>query len=180
MNLTMRGSPSHGLAVRHCSHPKGIPVFRRHTFDPFPWLLGLVAVGVVGLIVWLVAITPGPNYAGTGNRFDITATVTDITDESVLIDNVSVQYAEGEATDWFTTGGGWFDSNHLELHDHYYTDEWTNSKHHTGTLFDQGTPITLKDLHRGDVIHATGRIRASHSGKSNPDRAVFDLIEVTH
>jgi hypothetical protein len=178
MNLSMRGSPSHGLAARRRLHPKGILVFRRHSIDLLDVAVVLVIAAILGLCAWVI-VADNPNYDGTGNDFHIYATVTGTTDESVYIDQVQVVSAIGEASDWFTTDGGWFESDHHEVHNNYFGGDFWNSQHSFYGVYDAaGNQITLKSLSPGTRVEITGKIRASHSGKSHQDRAVYELVQV--
>jgi hypothetical protein len=151
----------------------------RHSERP-GWLEIVIGVGFVVVMVLIFRAASSPNYEGDGSAFEITATVSRVTDESVFVKNVTVQRATGQADGWFTSKKLLYGANHNELHNNYWRPKWIiNTKRHVGHVYDaHGSPMEISDLRVGATIHATGRIRASKQGKTRYDRAVFDKLTV--
>jgi len=142
-----------------------------------PLFYVVIALVLVGGLVGLVFIANSQtNYTGAGNEFEITATITEVTDQSVLVNDITVVEGNGEAATWFNDKGGWLGPSHWELHDNY-TKGWT--QHKVGHVYQQGSEIPLKSLSVGQTISATGKIRSTRHGKSSQRRAIFDVITLS-
>lgn len=153
-------------------------------FDRHPFQALLAAVLVVGGIIAAIVVaiaSDNPNYAGTGNAFDITATVTGHTDSSIFVDQVAVNSAEGLATNWFQTQSSWWsgDGNHAEIHNNYNDSSLWSSRHTVGVVYNlQGSPISVQSLTPGTHVRVIGAIRSNYASKANHNRAVFTAVTI--
>lgn len=136
----------------------------------------VLTASLVGLLIWL----DDTDYTGVGHEFTITATVSSITDESVLVDDIKVEDAHGKAIKWFGSRGNWLTSNHYEMQDNYSEPSFFSvNKHRIGHVYDAaGHPSSIQDLRPGQVVRVTGSIRATKIPKTTQDRAVFTEVTV--
>lgn len=132
-------------------------------------LAALVCVGAL-------ALAGCDNTEGAGNKFVIRGTVTEVGEQSVKLNNISVKSAEGEAVGWFDDG------KQHQVHDNYRDCGWSNSEHDVGNEFAvDGTSEDLGAVAVGENIELTGKIRDSYSrcGKYSEYelRPVYDSLQ---
>lgn len=140
----------------------------------------LIVASIAAVGVLFLSACSTINYAGTGNRFVIQGTVIWSGPESVKLDSITVTEAEGEARSFFNGDHGFLSSvDHREVHNNYSNGDFLNAQKNVGIAYgENGGQIKIDSIAIGQIVKATGRIRASHQGKTNYDRAVFDELVI--
>ena len=135
---------------------------------------------VIAVLVLVASLAACGNYAGNGNDFVVRATVTESSHDAVRIKDVKVESTTGEANGWFDDNGGWFEQDHLVLHNNFHDGRsiWV-PKTYVGQAYDANhQKIELEDVKVGAHIKAVGKIRSDKRGKSFSSRAVFGQLYV--
>jgi hypothetical protein len=134
----------------------------------------LTICGFIVFAIGAVANNGGGNYAGTGNRYVIDATVTEVTDHSVFVSNIHVVGASGAARSWFKSAGNIWSANHSELQDRFTDDG--GHEHIVGQIgyqSDADIGADIWTLTPGTRIQAEGVIGDSKVGKYSRTEARF-------